>query len=217
MKSLSVRPFILCVHTVTSTRPQPKQMSGWCPCSSASSPTLLTNPKASRKFLNLKTFLRWCSSTTSHSLTLRPSASSSSPLSGGVPPLHGTHVLLASSVISLSLLRLLFVLLEEVGVLGDVALHLVGNLVVGVDSLHRALGLAGPAVDTFVGVDQELVPAVVDAVYRTHLDAALVLRADAGLGYNVGHMDPPSRMPRSFTALYSRLPCMSRAADDIRL
>src|SRR5919199_1898399 len=99
MKSLSVRPSILCVQTVTSTLPQPKLMSGWCPCSSASSPTLLTKPKASRKFLNRKTLLRWCSSTISHSGTCRLSGPSSSPLSGGVPPFHGTHVFLASLVI----------------------------------------------------------------------------------------------------------------------
>src|ERR671932_1118113 len=100
-------------------------------------------------------------------------------------------------------------LLEVVGGLSDVLLHILGDLILGVDRFDRALRLAGTAIDALFGVDQELIPAVVDAVHRTHLDAALVLRADAGLGYNVGHMDPPSRMPRSFTALYSRLPCMS--------
>src|SRR5215218_2615856 len=68
-------------------------------CSSASSPTLLTKPKASRKLLNRKDLLRWCSSATSHSGTCCRSGSSCSPLRGGTPPLHGTHVLLASSVI----------------------------------------------------------------------------------------------------------------------
>src|SRR5216683_275517 len=38
MKSLSVRPLILCVQVVISTFPQASKMSGWCPCSSASSP-----------------------------------------------------------------------------------------------------------------------------------------------------------------------------------
>src|SRR5215208_8137685 len=112
--------------------------------------------------------------------------------------------------LSPSLLPLLFVLREVVFVLSDVALHLLGNLVLGVNGLHRALGLAGPAIDTLFGVDKELVPAVVDAVHRADLHAGLVLRADARLGDYVGHMDPPSRMPCSFITLYSCLPGMSR-------
>ena len=78
-------------------------------------------------------------------------------------------------------------LLEVVYVLGDVAFHLLGNLVLGVDGLHRTLGLAGPAIDTLFGVDNELVPAVIDAVDRADLYAGLVLRADARLGDYVGH------------------------------
>src|SRR5216684_562730 len=35
MKSLSVRPLILCVQVVISTFPQARKMSGWCPSSSA--------------------------------------------------------------------------------------------------------------------------------------------------------------------------------------
>src|ERR671920_549320 len=63
-------------------------------------------------------------------------------------------------------------LLEVVGGLGGVALHVLGDLVLGVDGLHRALRLARPAVDAVDGTD---------------LDAALVLRADARLSYDVGH------------------------------
>src|SRR5581483_1654039 len=67
---------------------------------SANSPTLLVKASASRKFLNLYSFSRWCSSTTSQSppnctATLR----SSSPLSGGVPPLQGTHSFSANAFI----------------------------------------------------------------------------------------------------------------------
>src|SRR5215213_11183596 len=90
-------------------------------------------------------------------------------------------------------------LLEVVCVLGDVALHLLRDLVLRVDGLDRALGLAGPAVYALLGVDQELVPPVVDAVHRTHLDAALVLRADTRLGNNVGQFALPplgTRVPR---------------------
>src|SRR5215217_3400548 len=82
-------------------------------------------------------------------------------------------------------------LLEEVFVLGDVALHLLGDLILGVDRLHRALRLASPTVYALFGVDQELVPAVVDTVNRTNLHTRLVLRADAGLGDYIGHTGSP--------------------------
>ncbi len=70
-----------------------------------------------------------------------------------------------------------FGLLKEVGVLGDVTLHVVGDLVLGVDGLDRALGLARLTVYALLWVDKELVPTVVDAVNRTNLDARLVLCA----------------------------------------
>src|ERR671932_1815601 len=84
-------------------------------------------------------------------------------------------------------------LLEVVGGLSNVLLHILGDLVLGVDRLDRALRLTGTAIDALFGVDQELIPTVVDAVHRTHLNAALVLRADAGLGYDVGHCGSSSR------------------------
>src|SRR5919202_1982077 len=72
-------------------------------------------------------------------------------------------------------------LLEVVGVFGYVALHLLGDLVLGVDGLDRALGLAGPAVYALFGVDHKVIAGVVDAVNRTYLDTGLVLRADTRL------------------------------------
>src|SRR3712207_3288385 len=78
----------------------------------------------------------------------------------------------------------------ELGGSRHVSLHLLGDLVAGVDRLYRAHGHAHRAVDAFVGVDHEVVVGVVDAVDRTRPDAGRVLRADAGFGYDVGHQDP---------------------------
>jgi len=100
MKSLSVRPLILCVQVVISTLPQTRKMSGWCPCSSASSPTRVTNLRASRKLGNLKAFVMWCSSITFHPSTCFCRRASSSPLRGGTPPRHEMHVLVARSDIT---------------------------------------------------------------------------------------------------------------------
>ena len=57
MKSFSNKPLMAWVYKVTSALPQPKFISGWCPSISAIPPTLLTNSRASLKFLNLN-FLR---------------------------------------------------------------------------------------------------------------------------------------------------------------
>src|ERR1700730_15298368 len=100
MKSLSVRPLILCVQVVISTFPQARKISGWCPCSSASSPTRFTNPRALRKSGNLNVFLRWCSPITFHPSTCFCREASSSPFSGGTPPRHGTQALAARSDIT---------------------------------------------------------------------------------------------------------------------
>jgi hypothetical protein len=55
-KSLSVNPSTLCVQRVIFTLPQARQMSGWWPCFSANSPTVLVKLRASRKSLNLNSF-----------------------------------------------------------------------------------------------------------------------------------------------------------------
>src|SRR5215204_1687279 len=75
----------------------------------------------------------------------------------------------------------------ELGGLGRVVAHVLGDLVVGVDGLHRTLGHAHGAVYALLGVDHEVVPTVVDAVNRAYLHASGVLRADTRFDNNVGH------------------------------
>src|SRR5215208_7645775 len=75
----------------------------------------------------------------------------------------------------------------ELGGLGDVVLHVLGDLVVGVDGFDRALGHAHGAVDALLGVDQIMVSLIVDAVNRARTHACGVLRADTRFGNNVGH------------------------------
>src|SRR3954468_4066587 len=75
------------------------------------------------------------------------------------------------------------------------ALPLVGQLVLGEARVDRARLDAGVAVDALLWVNVELLYLVVvrllgcrmDAVDRAHLDARVVLRADARLGDDVGH------------------------------
>src|SRR6185503_2083567 len=55
------------------------------------------------------------------------------------------------------------------------------------DRLGRALGLAHAAVDALVGMDDEHVVALVEAVNRAHLDAVHVLALDAVFGDDVSH------------------------------
>src|SRR6476620_4286247 len=88
------------------------------------------------------------------------------------------------------------------GVVGEVVrvdlrvlLPLVGQLVLGEARIDRAGLHAGVAVDALLGIDVEhlgsviagLVGRRVDAVHGAHLDAGVVLGADARLGDHVGH------------------------------
>jgi hypothetical protein len=75
--------------------------------------------------------------------------------------------------------------------------EVLGDFVLGVDSLDRALRLAGAAVDALFGVDHEVVAGVVDTVDRADLDATLVLRADTRLRNHVGHRVLLSEISRS--------------------
>jgi len=57
----------------------------------------------------------------------------------------------------------------------------------------RTFGLTCTTVDAFVGVDIELIFALIDAIDRANLDAAAVLRLEAGLDDDVGHGYSPKR------------------------
>src|SRR5947209_11058319 len=77
----------------------------------------------------------------------------------------------------------------------DVAAPFFGHLVLGEAGVDRAGVDAGVAVDALGRVDMEMLSRLVarfvlrwmDAVDRTYLDARVVLRPDAGLGYHVRH------------------------------
>src|SRR5581483_6090210 len=55
------------------------------------------------------------------------------------------------------------------------------------DRLGGAFRLAHAAIDAFVGVDDQHVLALVEAIHRANLDAIHVLAADAGFSDDVGH------------------------------
>src|SRR5574341_1065668 len=87
-------------------------------------------------------------------------------------------------------------LLEVVVVLGDEALPLLRHVGFLEDGRHRTFGLAGAAVDAFLGLDIELVGPLIDAVHGAGIDAGAVDGADAGFGDDVGHRVflPPYRV-----------------------
>jgi len=64
------------------------------------------------------------------------------------------------------------------------------RLGVGLDRVHRAFRLADPAVDAFVGMNDEHVLAFVEAVDGAHLDAVSVFAADTVVVDDVGHGVP---------------------------
>jgi len=61
------------------------------------------------------------------------------------------------------------------------------RLRVGFDRLRRALGLAHPAIDAFIGVDHEHILAFVEAIDRANLDAIHVLALNAIFRNDIGH------------------------------
>src|SRR3954465_15848027 len=86
-------------------------------------------------------------------------------------------------------------------------LPFLGQLVLGEAGVDRARLDARVAVDALLGIDVELLNAVVvglvrrrvDAVHRAYLDAGVVLGADARLGDHVSHarsISDISRAPR---------------------
>src|SRR6266853_6731626 len=76
---------------------------------------------------------------------------------------------------------------EELFVELDEPLRLLRGLVLGEDRLHRTYRLARSAVDTLVGVYEELIRALVDTVDRADLDTGLVLDVDTRLGDDIRH------------------------------
>src|SRR5688572_30494486 len=63
---------------------------------------------------------------------------------------------------------------EDVLVDLDVLLEVRWNVLFGKDRGHRTLGLAGAAIDALIGVDVQLLVALVDAVDGTDVDAGFV-------------------------------------------
>src|SRR4029078_5618695 len=89
------------------------------------------------------------------------------------------------------------------------------------DGIHRAFRFTDPAIDAFVGVDDQHVLAFVEAVDRADLDAIHILAADAGLGHHVSHRKalpldrPPALVSKSRTCRMHR-PSGRRHADRLR-
>src|SRR6266849_2619590 len=97
MKSLSVRPSILCVQISTTTLPQASCKSGWCLWSSAMAP--MQSTKASALLKSLSSYvLRRCWSRTDSQPGSSWRSSSAAP-SGGTPPRQGTHCWSASNMV----------------------------------------------------------------------------------------------------------------------
>jgi len=61
------------------------------------------------------------------------------------------------------------------------------RLGVGLDGVHGAFRLADAAIDALVGVNNQHILALVEAVYRADLDAIHVLALDANFGDDVSH------------------------------
>jgi hypothetical protein len=84
--------------------------------------------------------------------------------------------------------------LEYVAVDLDVLLQVSRNILFWKNRRHRALRLARAAINALVGMDEQLVGALVNAVHRTHVDTRAILRVLAGFRYDVRHFDPGSAM-----------------------
>src|SRR5262249_44034831 len=56
------------------------------------------------------------------------------------------------------------------------------------DCVNRAFWFANAAIDAFVGVNDEHVLALIEAVHRTHLDTVHILAANAALIDDVGQL-----------------------------
>src|SRR5690606_12938115 len=85
------------------------------------------------------------------------------------------------------------------------------RLGVGKDRLGRAFRLAHAAVDALVGVDDEHVLALVEAIDRTDLDAVHVLALDAVVRDHIGHRRLPA--PPARQRLIANLSYLLRCTD----
>jgi len=70
----------------------------------------------------------------------------------------------------------------------DVEPTIKARLGVGLDGVDRAFRLADPTVDALVGMNDEHVLALVEAVHRTDFDAIGVFALDANFSDDVGHL-----------------------------
>jgi hypothetical protein len=61
------------------------------------------------------------------------------------------------------------------------------DLRVGINGVHRALRFAQTAIDAFIGMDIELVFALVDAVDGADRHTGLIFDTDARLADDIGH------------------------------
>jgi hypothetical protein len=84
--------------------------------------------------------------------------------------------------------------LEYVAVDLDVLLQISRHVLFGKNRRHRTFRLAGPAIDALVGMDEQLLGTLVNAIHRTHVDARAILGVLAGFRYDVRHLDPGSAM-----------------------
>jgi hypothetical protein len=78
-------------------------------------------------------------------------------------------------------------LLREIGIDLDEGALVLGDVVLGVDRLHRTFCDAQCAIDTLVGIDGEEVRSLAEAINRAYVDAIGVLALDAGFGHYIGH------------------------------
>src|SRR5687767_7360298 len=69
------------------------------------------------------------------------------------------------------------------------------RLGVWLNGIHRALWLADPAIDALVGMDDEHVLALVEAIDRANFDAIGVFALNAFLVDDVGHYLDPDHFP----------------------
>lgn len=84
-------------------------------------------------------------------------------------------------------LRAFFCLLGLVEVQLNVVLPPRRDITFDKDCRNRALRFTQSAIDALVGVNDDHVVDIINAAYRAHIHTGLVLNANTGFGYYVGH------------------------------